>query len=288
MSDKAITVEVGPFFIRLNGPAHFLDALKPWLRSFMCRRKARVHGVGYLKAADGPFVTEDMPLDFRWRSSGTERDDCLTFSYVRGRVLDASASEVALEVDPRALRGPTPQVILWLNQWILRMAWTNGGGAVHAAGLVPHRNAVLAVGASGAGKTTLSRMARKAGWTVLDDEIVLVMPDPKRDGHALAGRLLPRTVDDGRPCGMFPVRLVAFIGHGERLSVSEPPVRDWLPDLMAQWFVVEGYPAAWACILDNILHCFDNTPIIKVHYPIKDEILEFLYRKVEGRPGTDR
>ncbi len=288
MDERAITIEVGPFLIRLVGPAHFLDALEPWYRSFLCRKKARVHGVGYLKVAEGPFVSENEPLDFRWQPAQTEGGDRLIFPYVRGRVLDTTPSEAVLDVDPRALRGPTPQVILWLNQWFLRMAWNWGGGAVHAAGLVPRRHAVLAVGASGAGKSTLARMAHDAGWTVLDDEIVLVVPDPKRGGCALAGRLLPRTVDVGRPRGMYPVRLMAFIGHGAQLSVSEPQAREWLPELMAQWFVVEGDPAAWARILDNIVRCFDNTPIVKVHYPLKDVILEYLLRKVEGCIGTDR
>lgn len=52
----------------------------------------------------------------------------------------------------------------------------DGGGVVHAAGILMSERAFLLVGPAGSGKTTWARIAAEAGLPVLSDDCVLVAP----------------------------------------------------------------------------------------------------------------
>lgn len=73
----------------------------------------------------------------------------------------------------------------------------SGGALVHAAGIVKDGLAFLFLGRSGAGKTTLSRMAEERGGTVLSDDLNALTPGPA--GAVVAA--LPFTGDLGPRSG---------------------------------------------------------------------------------------
>lgn len=82
-----------------------------------------------------------------------------------------------------------------------------GGAVIHGAALVDGGEALLFAGRSGAGKTTVSRLGREAGRTVLSDDLNALLPT-ESGGVVLAG--LPFTGDlggggSGAP-GVHPLR----------------------------------------------------------------------------------
>lgn len=80
-----------------------------------------------------------------------------------------------------------------------------GGAVIHGAGLVWHGEGFLFAGRSGAGKTTVSRMALERGLTVLSDDLNALLPPDEHYRVRLAG--LPFTGDLGRGDGsVVPVR----------------------------------------------------------------------------------
>jgi hypothetical protein len=53
-----------------------------------------------------------------------------------------------------------------------------GGALLHAAGIASGADALVFFGPSGAGKTTLSRLARDTGREILGDDLVALVPHP--------------------------------------------------------------------------------------------------------------
>lgn len=81
-----------------------------------------------------------------------------------------------------------------------------GGAVIHGAAVVDEGGAFLFAGASGAGKTTVSRLGLERGRTVLSDDLNALLPNGD-GGVTLAG--LPFTGDLGRSGGggeIFPLR----------------------------------------------------------------------------------
>lgn len=72
-----------------------------------------------------------------------------------------------------------------------------GGAIVHSAGVVKRDLAFLFLGRSGAGKTTLSRMAEERGGTVLSDDLNALTPPAAGTAGGAAVAALPFTGDLG-------------------------------------------------------------------------------------------
>lgn len=62
-----------------------------------------------------------------------------------------------------------------------------GGILLHAAAVVREGAAMVFAGRSGAGKSTLSGLCAEAGWRVLNDDRVMLYPDPAGGGWLVAG-----------------------------------------------------------------------------------------------------
>lgn len=75
-----------------------------------------------------------------------------------------------------------------------------GGVVIHGAAVVDGDQAFLFAGASGAGKSTVSRMALESGRTVLSDDLNALLPGP-----ILAGLPFTGDLDRGDP-GRYPLR----------------------------------------------------------------------------------
>lgn len=82
-----------------------------------------------------------------------------------------------------------------------------GGVLLHSAGVVHRGRAYLFVGPSGAGKTTIARISRDAGKTVLSDDMNVIRAGAERGSGAVA-ESLPFAGDLGRlagPAGSYPL-----------------------------------------------------------------------------------
>jgi hypothetical protein len=109
---------------------------------------------------------------------------------------------------------PGPQTLMGLHSLLLPcLSWAFGGEElllVHAGGFTDELGAVLALGASGQGKSSLITAALSAGRTVLGDDMMLLRSGP--DGLEVAG--VP-----------VPLALPADLDHES--SVGRPVPGDW-------------------------------------------------------------
>lgn len=276
----SLFLQIGPFEIEILGNRDLIEPLQTWFDDFRTHEKRRIHGRFFLEPRQGPFLPPDSELDFTWRRSGPGRHWMLTFPYVRGSLLDPDGHTVRLEIDPYGLAMPVPSVLLWMNQWLFWQTHRKGGGVLHGAGLIYNERAILAVGPSGAGKTTLSRIAERAGWGVLDDEVVLFIPERRRYGRCMVFRAFPRNPVEGRINGLYPVELVALIGHGEVVEVEAVRPRDRWFELLSQWFIIHTEDGVIDDLIDRVALNFENTRIVRIRYPLGSEILEYFTREI--------
>jgi hypothetical protein len=173
-----VTVEIGgiPILLQPSDPK-FCDVLESRYESFATRNSPVATTVA---AATKPACQFEIHLDARGRASDEDarvtRDGPL-WHFRRG---DFDATW-----DPRAGHGritqcPNPYSI----DTVLRITHSlvlaqEGGFLLHAASAIRNRRAFLFAGISGAGKTTMSRLAPPDA-TVLTDEISYIRRDPNK------------------------------------------------------------------------------------------------------------
>lgn len=113
---------------------------------------------------------------------------------------------------------------MFQGEAVLRLAWylvttRQGGVLIHAAAITDGARALVACGKSGDGKSTLSRLCRRGGLTLLTDEIVQLFPDGQCGGTPF------RSDEDnvGSP-GRFPAQLFVALrkASGEHLEPLAP------------------------------------------------------------------
>ncbi len=99
--------------------------------------------------------------------------------------VDWAMSSCHLCVDGRMteapLRYPLDQILTW------GMLGKCGGVLLHAAGVAHDGVGYVLAGRSGAGKSTLSGFCHDAGWDILNDDRVIVHPDPATGKWLLSG-----------------------------------------------------------------------------------------------------
>jgi len=99
--------------------------------------------------------------------------------------LDASMAACRLYVDgdlrDAPLRYPLDQVLAW------GLLGRCQGLLVHAAGVVRDGAGYVLAGRSGAGKSTLSGFCQEEGWEVLNDDRVILHPDPRTGQWLVSG-----------------------------------------------------------------------------------------------------
>ncbi len=110
--------------------------------------------------------------------TGRERPRCSCLA-----LRDLRQASLHVDGDPHdaPLRYPLDQV---LSYGLLGKC---GGILLHAAAVVREGAAMVFAGRSGAGKSTLSGLCAEAGWRVLNDDRVMLYPDPAGVGWRVAG-----------------------------------------------------------------------------------------------------
>jgi len=117
---------------------------------------------------ESQFSLHDLPLNFRRGG--------LTFDYpgCQGRI-DPHGRQAALVMrSGQSLQ----QVEYFLRLVYALLAYEAGGLLLHAAAVVQGERACVFIGHSGSGKSTVARLA--AGNRVLNDDMVILLPDSKR------------------------------------------------------------------------------------------------------------
>lgn len=95
--------------------------------------------------------------------------------------VDAGAGQAKLQLSSRH---PAEEIEYFLRIVYALLAFENQGLLFHAAGIVKAERAYLFFGHSGAGKTTVAR--RSEGYLVLNDDLVLLMPETDTGSADLA------------------------------------------------------------------------------------------------------
>ena len=97
------------------------------------------------------------------------------------RDLSACRLHVAGDVSDAPLRYPLDQILTW------GLLGKCSGVLLHAAGVAHDGVGYVLAGRSGAGKSTLSGFCHEAGWDILNDDRVIVHPDPVTGQWFLSG-----------------------------------------------------------------------------------------------------
>jgi hypothetical protein len=140
-----------------------------------------------------------------------------------------------------------------------------GGLVLHSAGLVVDGGqAVLFVGRSGVGKTTLARKALAAGALVLSDDLNVVLPDDSGGFRAwavpFAGEL-GRTLDQ-RLEPSYPLAALVLLEQGERLRATACSPARSLARLLAGAPFVNHDEAELPLVLDVASALLANVPVV--------------------------
>ena len=163
-------------------------------------------------------------------------------------------------LDPRARRGSIRQTANpYSIDTLLRIVHTlalapEGGVLLHAASVVRNGRALVFAGASGAGKTTLSRLAPH-GTAVLTDEVSYV----RREGSGYLAHGTPFAGELARPGEntQAPLAAIHLLRHArENLIEPVPP------------------PEAARAILSNVLFFAEDPALVKSVFAAAIEIAE--------------
>lgn len=157
-------------------------------------------------------------------------------------------------------------------------ALAQGGLVLHSAGLVFERQAWIFVGRSGAGKTTLTTKAHRAGATVLSDDVNLLLP--KRDGYRayavpFTGEF-GRTLDHAGSKDSYPVAGVILLEQGERLAAHRVTPATATARLMVGSPFVNTDEEETDRLLDNLESLASALPVISLQNRREDTVKDIM------------
>jgi len=158
-----------------------------------------------------------------------------------------------------------------------------GGLLVHGAALATEGGALVFVGASGQGKTTMTR--RLAGWRVLADDAALV--NVTDDGALVAGTPLrgkeglPR---DGHPA---PLRGIVVLDKGAaELALTALSPAEATAALVPRVFWYAAAPELEARVLDTIASLVLRVPCWRLSSSLAHDVAPALLEVLEPSPRT--
>lgn len=227
--------------VEIGGTSILLRTQDPSFRELLASRYA-----GFVRDASAPKFELDVDLALPTADSELDQDVTVRVQDGRWRL---QRGDFRAQWDPRAGRGRVRQsanpysidsVLRILHTLILAQ---EGGFLLHAASAVRNRRAFLFSGVSGAGKTTISRLA-PPDVTLLTDEISYVRCDGntyRACGTPFAGEL----ARVGENCSA-PLAGLFFLAKGPENKIE--PV---------------GRAEAVRCLLRNILFFAEDPELVK-------------------------
>jgi hypothetical protein len=252
-ASPSVTVEIGdiPVLLRPNRP-QFCAVLE--------QRYA-----GFLNSHSDPACSFDIELD----STGRASDEDARVSK-RGHLWDFQRGDFHAEWDPRAGYGrvrqcPNPfsiDTVLRITHSLVLAA--EGGFLVHAASAIRNRRAFLFAGISGAGKTTMARLA-PPGATVLTDEISYIRRDPsvlhgyKAYGTPFAGELARVGANTSAP-----LQALYLLVQGPRNRIVPVSKIDAARALMRHILFFAEEKEMVARVFDSVLAFVSHVPVAQL------------------------
>jgi len=163
----------------------------------------------------------------------------------------------------------------FLRPYSAHFALKKHGILLHSAGFVLDEHAWIVVGRSGAGKTTLSRKAYRAGAKILSDDINLLLP--QKSGGSFAAQAVPFTGEFGKtlthvnPIRGYPVKAIILLGQSTVLRASE------IDTVTAVSRIITGAPFV-NCDEHESERLFDNVQALVKSLPV----IDLVCRKSDG------
>jgi len=185
---------------------------------------------------------------------------------VQGRELLVEPPEDALDAE-LALRAALHLVTL-----------QQGGLLLHASGVVFGGVALVAVGRSGAGKSTFARLARQAGGALLSDEVLALFPDGRVLGTPF--RSDPDMVGTAREASLGG--LFALV-HAPAESLAPLAPAAVVPLLLAQSFRAPGDGLTQAELLQRVAALASHFPAYSFSFRNHSEAGDYLRHWCESR-----
>jgi hypothetical protein len=156
--------------------------------------------------------------------------------------VDIALREAYLYVDgdllEAPLRYPLDQILTW------GLLGRCGGLLLHAAVAERHGQAHIFAGRSGAGKSTLSNLCAAAGWTILNDDRVMVFPQQGRWYAAGTPWHGSGSFAEARTLPLHSILFLDQADHNAWVSVSPAQARLALLDVAAVPWFEESWSAA--------------------------------------------
>jgi len=151
-----------------------------------------------------------------------------------------------------------------------------GGAVIHSAAVVDHAGGVLFMGASGAGKSTVSRLSLEQGKTVLSDDLNALLP-VVGGGAALAS--LPFTGDldrGGAPGSSFPLRALLRLEKDSEDSLRALSQAEAAASLLACAPFVNADPHRRPALLGNLLALTCEAPAFALRFSLSGRFWSIL------------
>lgn len=146
-----------------------------------------------------------------------------------------------------------------LRVTLATLAPERGGLLVHGAAAVHDGRALVFIGPSGEGKTTLARRLRAAGWTTLCDDAALITPT------TVAATPLRGKEDDARVGGSFPLRGLVFLEKGApTLALTHLTAAEATARLMPRVFWYASAPTWEARLLATVSAIVERVPAYRL------------------------
>jgi hypothetical protein len=236
--------------------------------------------------ADGQVVW-DCPT---WRMvRTTSRRFCIQLRVVPGEdlltVAVADPDFSAAEILPRAgrkgaasahaLNYPCDQALI-----INRLGYFNAG-LVHACGVAWQDSALLFSGPSGVGKTTIGRLWRDAGGTLLNDDRMLVR---WVSGDVYASATPWHGEEREIRADIHPLGAVYFLRHGEENRIDPLGAAESVAELMANTVAPFYLPDAIERIMDTWSAVLESVPAFRFTFTPDARAVEAC-RKHVGQSG---
>jgi hypothetical protein len=153
----------------------------------------------------------------------------------------------------------------------------HGGVLLHASGVVCGGRALVAVGRSGAGKSTFARLTYQAGGEVLSDEVLAHLPDGRVLGTPF--RSDPDMVGRGREA---PLGGLFALVHAPAEALAPLAPASVVPLLLAQAFRAPADGLTQAELLQRVARLASHFPAYRFSFRNHPEAGEYLRRWSEG------
>jgi len=166
---------------------------------------------------------------------------------------------------------------------ILGMLAHLAGGVVHCSCVLDRGRALLFVGRSGVGKTTIARIWRDVGATILNDERNIIRIE---DGVPLAGSS-PWHGEENQVSPLHaPLAGVFFLRQAAENSVSECKPAEAVTSLFTSTLVPVFIPSGPALILQSWNALFERTPAHNLAFTPDHRVVDVCRDVISNGPTT--